>query len=562
VKSYLIIIAISISLQGPVFGQRMQPTSPDAIFYNGKIITVVTEYDVSEAFAVSNGRFLAVGDSAEVRALAGPDTRLVDLRGHAVIPGLIDNHNHQYHLVLLSLRGIDLQDIDSLAEMLDRLGRAVKTAAPGDTIYTRMGGWDPGDFPEKRAPTRQDLDRVSREHPIVVFESRARLHVNTAALNSLGITRESGPLTRITFGKDEHGEPNGLINGRGAAALHLSAKLIPPPTLDEQKALITRMQAAQHAMGLTGIRDLQVFPDVMRAYFELWREGALSMRVSMGLELNAGEEVRLEEMLAPWGVGSGFGDEWLRIDGIAEFNPGDLLREPYSDSDGSDIGQLRLSEEDFKKAILIMNRYGWRPTVHVQGDKTLDLVLDAYEAADQERSIIGRRWIVEHVPLVHPEQMQRIKRLGVMVSAQYQPYTRAPTMLREWGRERTETAVPMREFLDNGIIVSGGSDWPSFPNNPFLNIYYYVTRNTLDLGPVGEDQRITRVEALRVMTLNNAYLTYEEKIKGSIEPGKLADFVILSKDLTTVPEDQIREIVPLATYVGGRNVYSRPASGF
>jgi len=555
-------IALLLLVAAPLSAQRMLSYVPDAIFYNGKIITVDHSSNISQAIAIKGDQFIAVGSSAEVRNLAGPETRQIDLRGHTVVPGLIDNHNHQYHLVLLTLRGIDLQNINSLADMLERLRRATRVTTPGETIFTRMGDWDPAEFPEQRAPTRQDLDEVSRDHPIVVYKERGRMYVNSAALTRLGITRDTRAPTRLHFGKDETGELNGLITGRGAAALHLSARVVPPPTLDEQKTLITTMQAQQNAMGLTGIRDLQLFPDVMRAYYELWREGAMTMRVSMGLELNAGDEVRLEEMLSPWGVGSGFGDEWLRLDGIAEFNPGDQLREPYSDSNDGDIGQLRLREEDFKQAILTMNRYGWRPTIHAQGDRTLDLVLDAFEAANQERSIIGRRWIVEHVPLVDSGQMQRIKRLGVMVSAQYQPYTRAQTMFRQWGRERTEQALPMREFLEQGIVVSGGSDWPSFPNNPFLTMYYYITRNTLDMGPVGVEHKITRQQALRVMTLNNAYLTYEEEIKGSIEPGKLADFVILSNDLLTVAEDKIGEIVPLATYVGGKNVYSKPNGGF
>lgn len=559
-KFSLYLFAFLMLTLSQVHAQRMLPVSPDAIFYNGKVVTIDPESHISEAFAVRAGRFLAVGSTLEVQALAGDNTEMVNLMGSTVVPGMMDNHNHQYHLVLLTLRGIDLQNINSLDEMLSRLRHAAETSPPGETIYSRMGGWDAAEFPEQRAPTRQDLDSVSRDHPIIVFESRSRQYVNSATLNTLGITRDSRPPIRLTFGKDESGDLNGVITGRGASALHLSARVIPPPTLDEQKILITKMQAQQNAMGLTGIRDLQLFPNVMRAYFELWREKSMTMRVSMGMELNAGDEVHLEEMLAPWGVGSGFGDEWLRIDGVAEFNPGDQLREPYNDRDGTDIGTLRLSEENFKQAILKMNRYGWRPTVHAQGDRTLDLVLDAYEAANRERSIIDRRWIVEHVPLIHPEQMDRIKRLGVMISAQYQPYTRASTMLRQWGKDRTEMALPMRDILDKGIIVSGGSDWPSFPNNPFLSIYYYVTRNTIDLGPVGVDQKISRMEALRVMTLNNAYLTYEEEIKGSIQAGKLADFVILSADLMSVPEEQIKEIVPLATYVGGRNVYSRPGS--
>jgi hypothetical protein len=155
-----------------------------------------------------------------------------------------------------------------------------------------------------------------------------------------------------------------------------------------------------------------------------------------------------------------------------------------------------------------------------------------------------------------------MKQLGVMVSAQFQPYARAGNMLREWGRERTEHVMRLKDLLDNGIIVSGGSDWPGAPNNPFINIHYYVTRDTLQLGPVGLDQKISRQDAIRVMTLNNAYLTYEEHLKGSIEPGKVADFVILSGDILTIPEGQIRDIHPLATYVDGRPVYTRPGFEF
>jgi predicted amidohydrolase YtcJ len=309
-------------------------------------------------------------------------------------------------------------------------------------------------------------------------------------------------------------------------------------------------------MGLTGIRDLQLHPDAMRAYFELWRQHKLTLRTSVGLELNAGEEDRLDAMLAPWGVGPGFGDEWLRLDGVAEFNPGEQVREPYADRDGKDTGELRLTAARFTQAILTINRYGWRPAIHITGDRTLDVVLDAYEAADRERSIRDRRWIVEHIPIVHPDQMARMKRLGVVVSAQFQPYAGAEGMLRRLGRARTERAVPMRELLDAGLVVSGGSDWPGAPNNPFVNIYYYVTRQTQRAGIVGAAEKITRMEALRVMTINNAYGTFEERIKGSIEPGKLADFVVLSDDLLTVPEAKILTLTPVATYVGGENVYT------
>lgn len=560
-----IVAALCLAASAAAPAQTGTHPIADSIYYNGRVITVDDDESVMEAFAVKGDRFLAVGSYDDLKGMIGPGTRSVDLRGHAVVPGMIDNHNHQYHVALLTLRGVDMQNVPSLAEMLNRLKQAAATAAPDQVIYTTMG-WNSADFPEKRAPTRQDLDQAVPDHPVVVYFNRGRLHVNTRALQLFGIinygmTRNINTLENIVVGKDDKGEPDGLISGQSAAILKFSARVVPPPTLDEKMDILERIQVQQHAMGLTGIRDLQLHPDVMRAYYELWLQKRLTMRVSMGIELNAGEEDRLDQMLGPWGAGSGFGDEWLRLDGIAEYNPGDQMREPYANRPG-EIGELRLPEADFREAILKMNRYGWRPSLHVDGDRTLDLVLDAYEAADRERSIRNRRWIVEHIPVVHPDQMQRMQRLGVMVSAQFQPYARARNMIREWGKERTERAVPMRELLDHGLIVSGGSDWPGSPNNPLLNIYYYVTRDTLELGPVGLDQKISRQEAVRVMTLNNAWLTYEEEIKGSIEVGKLADFVILSADVLTIPEAQIRDIRPLATFTSGNRVYSSQDSPF
>ena len=309
---------------------------------------------------------------------------------------------------------------------------------------------------------------------------------------------------------------------------------------------------------MTGIRDLQLYPDVMQAYFELWREGALTLRMNIGLEINAGEENKIDDMLSPWGVASGFGDEWLRIDGVAEYNPGDWMREPYSNSGSGNIGQLRLSPEDFIAAIRKFNTYGWRPSIHVGGDRTLDLVLDAYEAADMDRSIKDRRWIVEHIQLVHDDQIKRIKDMGVLVSAQFQPYLRASGSMRRWGKERFQSAMRIKDLMDAGIIVSGGSDWPGAPNNPFINIYYYVTRDTQDLGPVGIDQKISRQQAIKVMSLNNAYMMFNENVTGSIEPGKFADFIIISDDILSVKEAEIKDIKALEAYVAGRRVYLAP----
>ena len=560
-----VMVAWCVVAGGILFGQQVSPGVPDAIFYKGKIITVDSAFSIQEAFAVKGERFLAVGSNAEVRALAGAGTSLVDLRGRAVIPGLMDNHNHQYYAALMMLRGVDLVGVPSLAELLDRIRRAVAAAAPGETI-TGTAGWDGNTFPEKRGPTRQELDQVAPNNPVMVFRARGTAFLNTAALNAAGISRETEAIAGRAIAKDAAGEPTGMLNGP-PTVLVVSDKLIPEPTEEEVKELILKMQQQQNALGLTSIRELELPPEIMRLYTDLWREGKLTIRVSMGLEAHAEDAGHLEEMLSPWGVGSGFGDHWLRLDCVAEFavdgiTTSAFLREPYAAPRENDYGRPRITSEEFRRAALVLNRYGWRPSIHIYGDKALDMALDAYEAADREKSIRDKRWIVEHIPLVHPDQMERMARWGVMVSAQIQPHFGAAGMMRAWGKERTERAVPMRQLLDHNLIVGGGSDWPTRTSNPFVNMYFYVTRNTVGGEPVGLAQKISRAEALRVTSIHNAYLTYEEKVKGSIEPGKLADFLILSGDILTVPEERIRSLHPLATYVGGRKVFSRAGSGF
>lgn len=238
----LLFLASALSSAQPRFSN-----APDIVFFNGRIITVDPSSRTAEAFAVAGDRFIAVGSTAGMKVLAGPATRMVDLRGRTVVPGLIDNHNHQYHVALLTKRGVDLQDARSLADLLQRLRRAA-TVKPGETVFTTTG-WNPDDFPEKRPPSRDELDAVASDRPIVVYASRGRVHVNSAALKVLGITRESSVVERVTVGKNASGEPDGVLNGSPAAVLNLTARVVPAPGPDEKKSIIARVQAEQHAMG-------------------------------------------------------------------------------------------------------------------------------------------------------------------------------------------------------------------------------------------------------------------------------------------------------------------------
>ncbi len=525
--------------------------APDAIFYNGKIVTVDSASSVQQAFAVRGEEFLAVGTNAKVRALAGANTRLVDLHGATIVPGLTDNHHHVYASARVTWRGVDMVGVTTLAEMSNRLRQAVAKAKPGETVFTTVG-WR---IPDGR-PKRQDLDQISASVPIVAVRGRrGAMTLNGAALKAAGITREHPTFEGIRIPTDSAGEPT----GEGADYPHamlLLDKLIPPPSQEEEVALIIRGQKEQNSLGLTSVRELTLWPQAMRAYSEVWRQGKLSLRVSMQMDLPF--EDRTVADLSKWGVGPGFGDHWLRLDSIGE--------EPYAP---------KTPLQQFTDIAIAVNRLGWRFAPHVNGgvagavrgtftaDEVLEGTLAAYEAADRDRPIKDRRWIMEHIPFATPAQLDRLAKLGVVVSLQAAGYNGGyEAAVKAVGKERAERQTPIREMLDRHMVVCAGSDFGGplpddpHPNNPFRFFYYYVTRKTRDGMVLGPQEKISRAEALRLFTINSAYTTFEEKAKGSIEPGKLADFVVLSQDIMTVPDDQILATRVLTTYVGGRKVFS------
>ena len=214
-----------------LYAQQMPNVVPDTVFHNGKIITVDGSFSIQQAFAVKADRIWAVGTSAQIRSLAGPQTRMVDLQGRTVIPGMMDNHNHQYHAALMTQRGINLEGVHSLAEMLNRIRRGASEAPPGKTFSTTVG-WNPNEFPEKRPPNRQELDQASPNNPLVVYQSRGLAYLNSAALNLLGITRDGKAIGRAVFAKDSSGNVTGSVSGPPAAVLNLTAKIVPEPTMD------------------------------------------------------------------------------------------------------------------------------------------------------------------------------------------------------------------------------------------------------------------------------------------------------------------------------------------
>lgn len=563
------VLMLSFGMTGarPATAQVLSPEYPDAIFYNGKVVTVDPSFSIQEAFAVRGNRFAAVGPNRQIRASAGPRTRLINLEGHTVTPGLIDDHNHQYRAASLLLRGVQLRQVASIQEMLDRIHEAALLAGPGETVFT-AGDWDISQLKEKRPPTREELDEVSAGHPVLVRTTRGHAYVNSAALRLLGIIRETATFAGAPVEKDAAGDPTGALQAPVGPALpqglqRATGRLLPPLSAPEQERLVLEMQAQQNALGLTSIREPWLSPEQMRVYQALWRKNQLTIRVSMGITaFGSTPSEELESTLSTWGVGTRFGDDWLRLDCVGELQvdgsvQNSYLRAPYQNSTSNGYLLAGATPENVRRLIALVDEYGWRPSIHVWGDKALDVALDAYQAAaEQQGPIRDQRWTIEHALLIDPDQIQRIRNLGVLVSAQAQVYYESDKLLRYWGEERANAAEPIRDLLDNGILVGTGSDWPSLPNNPFVNFYFDVTRMTRSGVALGLKEKVTREEALRMATINNAWLTFEEKEKGSIERGKLADFVILPEDLLTMPASRIPSLRPIATYVGGREVYS------
>ncbi|HEY7237759.1 MAG TPA: amidohydrolase [Burkholderiales bacterium] len=556
-------IALVISVFVVAACSAGRPSAPeteaaDLVLYNGKIVTVDGGFSIARAVAIRGDRFVAVGDDARVRAFAGVKTKEIDLHGRTLIPGLMDGHLHNAG----GGPGVDLSRTRSIDELLGAVQARARTANPGEIIVSNSD-WHEAQLKEKRLPHRRELDRVAPKNPVVLVRGGHEFILNSAALEHWNVSGASVSPPGGEIGRDADGELNGELvdTARGLV------KLPPPPKLTPEG--IAAQMRLLNSVGLTSVRipgSFQFGGDIVspyRMFQQLKAKGELTMRVNYLMRIFDFSSVdKVRATIASWNVRPDEGDEWLRIGGMKTLVDGGFegghMREPYAEPygrGGKFSGIQVVPPADYTAVVLELNRQGWRVATHAVGDAAVDQVLTAYEAADKERSIRDRRWAIEHLFIGRPDHYPRIRALGVVVSAQDHLYLAAPSMAKYWGRERAEQVTPVRTFLDEKLLVAGGTDSPVIPYNPFWAMYHFVTRDTISDGVYGANQRITREEALRIYTINNARLTFEENLKGSIEPGKLADLVILSADFLTVPESVIASIKPLATMVGGRFVY-------
>ncbi len=536
--------------------------APDTIFFNGKIVTVDEKFSIAEAVAIRDGRFVAVGGNDRIRRLAQGSTRSIDLRGRTVLPGLMDGHLHNAG----GGPGVDLSRVRSMDELLAAVSARVKSSKPGELVVSN-NDWHEAQLKEKRLPHLRDLDRVAPNNPVVLVRGGHEFILNSAGMQRWKITRATKSPDGGEIGHDADGSLNGELidNARRLVTLPPAPRLTPEAVLAQIRIL--------NASGITSIRIPGSFIfgsdpiETWNMLRELKAKNQLSLRVNYLLRiLDYSSVERVRETLAKWAIKPDEGDEWLRIGGMKTgvdggFEGGhmhDAYEEPHGKG-GKFKGIRTVPQDRYTAVVRELNRQGWRVASHAVGDAAVDQVLEAYTAADRDQSIRGKRWSIEHFFVARPEQFPRARALDLVISAQNHLYLAGPSLVKYWGRTRAQQVTPVRTFLDQGFIVAGGTDSPVIPYSPFWAMYHFISRETISDGVYGANQRVSREEALRMFTINNAKLTFEENIKGSIEPGKLADLVIVSGDFLTVPEKQIENLKTLGTMVGGRFVYSDPA---
>lgn len=531
----------------------------DVIYFNANVITVDDDFSKAEAVAIDGDRFLAVGKTADVLETGDRDTRLVDLGGRTVTPGFADNHLHTGG----GGPGVDLSRARSVSEVLDAIAERVRSAEPGEIITTNSD-WHEAQLAEQRLPLRRDLDAVAPDNPVVVVRGGHEYILNSAALQKWEITTETpvpegGRITRY---------PDGDLNGELVDAAKRYVSLPKPEEPDLEGRIEKKLAELEKlkAVGLTTIRHPGAPVEQYRLYQELKRRGLLDIRVTQLIRMNwaiTPEEVA--ETIASWDLEPDEGDALLQIGGIklgvdGGFEGG-FMREPYEppyDQGGDFRGLQIIPQEQFDGVVKEINKTDWRVFTHAVGDAAIDQVLAGYSAADAERSLAGRRWGIEHAFIAREDHFDIIKDLGIYISAQNHLYLAGPSLVKYWGKERASYTTPVKAMLEAGVPVSGGTDSPVVPYPPIWVFYHFATRDTISGGVMGADQAISREDALRLITINNHYLTFEEDEKGSIEPGKYADLVVLDRDLMTAPADMLADTKVLLTVVGGKEVYKDP----
>ncbi|MGI8770301.1 MAG: amidohydrolase [Acidobacteriaceae bacterium] len=544
----------------------------DTIYYHGNILTGVDLEKAApqrvSALAIRQGLIAATGDDAAILKLKGPKTQLVDLGGSFCMPGINDAHTHTGEAGLRKL-SVDLTGSRSLAEMKQRIAAAAKSAAPGH--WLQGGGWDHTIWASKQTPTRADLDAVTGEHPAAFTRVDGHILVaNTAALKAAGITRVTADPQGGKIDKDTSGQPTGIIRD---TAMDLIFKILPPPThAERQRALeLALADAAQH--GVTSVQDYSTWDDFL-VYEEMERAGHLPTRVSEWLTFNDPVDVLKAHRAA-----HAADDRLLRTGMLKGFMDGSLgsrtaaLNAPYADDPGNS-GIPRYQQAQLDKMTKERAAADFQVGFHAIGDRAVGMALNAFAVAPNRNCAppaIGTpgspcipRPRIEHSQVVDAQDFDRYKQLGVIASVQpSQLLTDMAWAEQRLGHARARYSYAWKSFLDHGVPLAFGTDYPVEPITPFRGIYAAITRmNEAGTQTYFPEEKLTIQQALYAYTQGSAYAEFSERYKGKLVPGFVADFIVLDRDLTRIPPHDILGTKVLRTVMDGHPVYISGARAY
>jgi predicted amidohydrolase YtcJ len=524
---------------------------PDLVLYRANIITIDPLRPRARAVAIADGRFLAVGDDDKIRNLAGTRTTQVDLQGRTIVPGFIDAHAHPASAGRLHLRRVDC-DLRSIAAIRDAIrDRAARTPAGQWVLGFK---YDDTKIAEGRPLTRQDLDAAAPGHPVYVAHRGGHTgYANSMAFERAGISEHSPDPRGGRFDRDpDSGRLTGKVREKASDAIEAVLKeTFSRDDYREGVALISRMMARA---GITSVHDAYGTPEDLRAYQDARQAGSLAVRVYCLIGSNA-----IDRMIAA-GVRTRLGDEWVRIGAMKMTCDGSIsertarLSQPYIGSP-NDFGILVTDEDELYARGRKAHEADWQIGVHANGDVAIDITLRLFERLQRERPRRDPRFRIEHCTVVDEGLIRRIKAVGAIPNPFSTYVYYHGEKMRYYGPERLDRMFAVRSFLDAGIRVTQASDYPPGPFEPMMALQSSVTRTDMRGNVWGPRQRVSVEEALRVGTLHGAYASYEEHLKGSIEPGKLADLVVLGRDPTKEDPSRLIEIPVERTMVGGRWVF-------
>jgi predicted amidohydrolase YtcJ len=539
----------------------MAQGNADLVLTNGRIYTVDNARPQVSALAVRDGRVLFVGSDAEAKALAGPSTQLIDLRGAAVYPGFTDAHAHLLGLGNM-LQRVNLAGSTSYDEVIARVKAWAKDVKPGEWIQGR--GWDQNRWPVKEFPTHEALSRAFPNNPVVLdrIDGHALL-ANARAMELAHVTAATrdpagGRIVRLASGA-----PSGVFVDN---AKSLISRAVPEPTRANTRKAILAAVAEANRWGLTGIHDPGEDTETVGIYEELARAGNYSLRNYVMLS-DPGEPGSAQALGNPYiqrGPQNALYDGHLWIRAIKLYADGALgsrgaaLLAPYSD-DPNNSGLLVSRPEHIEAWAEWALGHGFQINVHAIGDRGNRVVLDAFDSALRKIPTANHRFRIEHAQVLSPQDIPRFAKLGVIPSMQATHQTSDMRWAESRvGPQRIRGAYAWRSLLSTGVIIPNGTDFPVEEVNPLLTFHAAVTRQDPTNWPAGgwyPDQKMTRQEALQSMTIWPAYAGFQESVLGSLTPGKYADFVVLDRDIMTVPDTEILGARVLSTWVGGKRVY-------